>query len=437
MEFASKSAKPNRRDFEHGYLDRCRMQCYVDLIVSSLQAAQVFCKQAQRNGCRFTEIPIRTTRWRCPLRKSPRRRLQDKLETTTAEFLKAYNDGAASFGHDYTTGDGALHLRGAGRRRLTKCAPGIAKTALDSALHQVQHSLVLVLQRCIEQKADVKVTTLLSVIDLALRYALWSLQELQARLKQAKARETSYSNVAHLSLWDKSGKDFTEVGSDATALRPSMESTRSSKLPPTHVTDGIQKAQDPQLRQHTPGLKYPAEMFDLSVKVLPTGQPWRWCEGACRARCLSHTLAALSPTAKSTCVEGPACGHCKALTMNDLGTFPWANIQNPWEKARMLDYVAKCHAISRPRQDGPEEAVWVCHVCVNQNPYDGSAGPSELSDLCNHYRKEHEPKKGTLRKKRTPRPLTVYAAWEVQSNEEEADSPQEIVTSKHKYRSLL
>ena len=300
---------------------------------------------------------------------------------------------------------------------------------MDSVFEHVQHYVVRELQRCVAQRADVNVARVLAAADVARGFAVQSLQALDGRIAAENRRDqetlssiqpTCKSFAPHKSHEKSLGITWCDeplpIAKEMQALRheKSLDTTLCDEpLPTAEEMEALRSAPILPAPPSRPSTQNPAEIYDLSVKVLPTLEPWRWCESACRAR----VHAARSPTTlvalATAAPNDQPCENCPALTYEGL----WIDSGGPSgadgrERGRALDFLLKCHAVGGG--GGGERPVWVCHVCVARNRYDAAAGPMDLPAMGQHFRARHAAKNSVLPRKRTPRPLTVYAAWEVE-----------------------
>ena len=291
---------------------------------------------------------------------------------------------------------------------------------MDSVLEQVQKKILDELNCASEQQSAVNVTAVLAAMEVARRFALQALSECSCRLTLPayNATKKTTDSIDCPSL-------LTDVSSAASTISGSTLVSSPGAETPSFNSSGLSAT---TCRLSRPRAHASAIPYDLSIKVLPTGAPWQWCEGACRARTgrgpLFAALAILhSPaTTSSTSI----CAHCPRFAAGPLRTAVQATSDRA-ERLRRLDFALRCHALVPVTDTTPEtptetgsvsetvrrRATWVCHACFGRNPYDAAAGPMTLEALDRHYAKRHAKRaeEGEPRK-RTPRPLTVFAPWE-------------------------
>ena len=303
---------------------------------------------------------------------------------------------------------------------------------MHSALEHVQREVLRELQQCVKQHRDVNATRILAATHVARGFAVQSLQAFHDRIDAEHERNRAILSAAERSITlpapRESGKKSLEGKKRAFELdEESLESTLCDE--PLATTKAMPSPPDAPVGPASPfraSPPSPAEIYDLSAKVLPTLAPWRWCEAACRARAgtgpAAPTLRALADAAP----DDRACAHCPALTVRALQACIEPDDApdgrtGPGERERTLAFLLQCHALSGSGgSGGSEEAerpVWVCHRCVARNPYDAAAGPMDGAALARHYRARHADGAPARLGRRTPRPLTVYAAWEVRDTE--------------------
>ena len=362
---------------------------------------------------------------------------------------------------------------------MTDSLIATARLAIDSVFQQLQNKVLNVLDSCVEQRSDVNVTSLKVAAQVAQNFALQALSETARRLQRHRLTQRSHGKRApDLPAADRfawKGGTRSSVSSAATTLhgfsdldicplpaacagshRPSgsCRSVSSDETVVDFAVDAEAKTatgkgigvleksddrlkenldlvgKDPAVPKETSDLakqssrssSSPASLakaFDLSPKILPSGQPWRWCEGACRARALSDSLIPKFASLQRADPGEAICSHCEVLTAEELKS-AWSPSAESWEKLRVFQSLLKCHALLPIFGTDRCDATWVCFYCVNRNPYNGQAGPMRLDEICRHLQIVH-PKGAPPPRKRTPRPLTIYEPWEVKEEIWEAD----------------
>ena len=130
-----------------------------------------------------------------------------------------------------------------------------------------------------------------------------------------------------------------------------------------------------------------AEIYDLAPRLLPRGQEWKWCEGACRLRG-NASLSIRDISSPASDAGGRIiCKYC-----NRSGFELSSSQATRMEASRMLSFAIKCHILTTSNEQESEEKEkpeLVCHICINRNRYDGGAGPLSLEGLFTHLEVKH------------------------------------------------
>ena len=151
--------------------------------------------------------------------------------------------------------------------------------------------------------------------------------------------------------------------------------------PPPYPASPFEKDDTP--RQCVPFLpRVPSsDVYDLDWHILPRGQPWRWCEGACRLR---SNASLASRDVLQEWKEGSnrvTCKYC-GVTGLDQGD---GDAVTGRQRRQAMKYLVESHVLT------PSGLLaWVCHICYHRDRWSGQAGPMKLEDMWAHWLRYHE-----------------------------------------------
>ena len=281
-----------------------------------------------------------------------------------------------------------------------------ACSALASTVSHLQTEVTPVLEAAVDTRIPLNLLRVRVASDVARNFALNILKDLRTRASSLsytrpwkswdekwldKLADTDNIIVAPIEAPSQEEKDacLSAPAQDLLQEEKDSHSYAHEQVPSLKERDSYVLAPVQFSPQETTssGLYTPAEIYDLAPRLLPRGQEWRWCEGACRLRGNASLLIS-DVSSPLSHVEGRIiCKYCNR-----------SGFEMPRDKAvgaeasRMLNFAIRCHVLI----DGDEQCLeeiegskLVCHICINRNRYDGGAGPFSLEGLRRHVDKKH------------------------------------------------